>query len=91
MLLGKKNDDQYKNKIKINSLFGNNFRGLYQIPKPDTPINGTLEGDYTGSFNFHLLRGVQPFSYFPENCLMAMLTAENLFRRKEPERIGNLF
>lgn len=91
MLLGKKNDDQYKNKIKINSLFGNNFRGLYQIPKPDTPISGTLEGDYTGSFNFHLLRGVQPFSCFPENCLMAMLTAENLFRRKEPERIGNLF
>lgn len=91
MLLGKENDDQYKNRIEINSLFGNNFHGLYQNPKPDTPINGTLEGDCTGSFNFHLLGGVQPFSYFPENCSMAMLTAGKLFRSKEPECIGNLF
>ena len=75
--------------IQISTFETNIFHGFHQIPGPDLPVNGTLEGDCTGLFNFPHLGGVQHFVYHPENCSIFMLTTGHPFQSRETECLGN--
>ena len=75
--------------IQISNFKTNIFHGFHQIPDPDLPINGTLEGDWTGLFSFPHHGGVQRFVYHPENCSIVMLTTGHVFQSRETECLGN--
>ena len=82
--------EQYDDlQIQISTFKTNIFHGFHQIPGLDLPINGTLEGDCTGLFNFPHLGGVQRFVYHPKNCLIVLLTTGHVFQSRETECLGN--
>ena len=85
-------EDINRVKMFITRQFGTYFRGAKLISGADNPpINGTLENDCSGSINFELLGGVQPFQYFPDNCSIVMSATGNVFRSKLAECLGKVF
>ena len=65
--------------MRISSFSGNYIHGVHIISGPNTPINGTLEGDCTGLINFPLLGEVQSFVYNPSDCSITMSATGNIF------------
>ena len=85
-------EDFNRIRIFIFRQFGTLFRGAHTVAGADNPpLNGTLENDCSGTINFELLGGVQPFQYFPDNCSIVMSTTGNVFRARSAECIGNVF
>ena len=73
-------EDNNGNQIKISKFSANYFHGGHQIPGPDPPVNGTLEGYCTGLINFPFWGGVQPIEYDPTDCSITMSSTGEVYR-----------